>query len=158
MPYDWTPTPEGETLTLSPHRSLPPEGFVWFIGSTSALLGLTMLAVVGSSILWGLLPFAIAAIAAIWFALRHSLRQTEVREVLTLTPDRITLTRTDPGKPARLWQANPHWVRPEIVPGPVPDYLILRGGPREVELGAFLTPQERRAICADLRQRLRRTG
>ena len=30
--------------------------------------------------------------------------------------------------------------------GKVEDYLTLQGGPREVEIGAFLTPPERRAL------------
>lgn len=156
MPVDWTPTPEGEALTLAPHRSLPPEGFVWFIGATSALLGLTMLAVVGSKVLWGLLPFAVAAVAAIWVALRASLRRGEVREVLVLTADTVTLTRQDPGRPDRHWQAARPWARVEMAAAnaPVPHYLTLHGGPRVVELGAFLTPGERQGVYADLRQRL----
>ena len=30
--------------------------------------------------------------------------------------------------------------------GPVPNYLTLQGGPREVELGAFLSEEERLAL------------
>lgn len=160
MPVDWTVTPEGETLTLSPHRSLPPEGFVWFIGATSALLGLTMLAVVGSKVLWGLLPFAVAAVAAIWVALRASLRRGELREVLVIGPDTVTLTRRNPGQRDRHWRAPRPWARVEMAAAtaPVPHYLTLHGGPRVVELGAFLTAAERQRVYADLRARLHRAG
>ena len=41
--------------------------------------------------------------------------------------------------------------------GPVPQYLTLRGGPREVELGAFLTEEERQRLHADLSTRLRQS-
>jgi uncharacterized membrane protein len=38
--------------------------------------------------------------------------------------------------------------------GPVPQYLTLRGAGREVELGAFLSEDERLALRAELRRKL----
>jgi uncharacterized membrane protein len=38
--------------------------------------------------------------------------------------------------------------------GPVPQYLTLKGGGREVELGAFLSEDERRTLKDDLHRRL----
>ena len=38
--------------------------------------------------------------------------------------------------------------------GPVPNYLTLKGDGREVELGAFLSEEERLALRDDLHQRL----
>ncbi|MCB1513056.1 MAG: DUF2244 domain-containing protein [Hyphomicrobiaceae bacterium] len=38
--------------------------------------------------------------------------------------------------------------------GPVEDYLTLAAQGREVELGAFLTPEERRELDRELRHRL----
>ena len=48
----------------------------------------------------------------------------------------------------RSTQANPHWVRASLYPsgGPVANYLTLVGNQREVELGAFLVPEERQEI------------
>ena len=54
------------------------------------------------------------------------------------------------------WEANPHWVSVKLRnDGPVERYLTLRGGGREVELGSFLTPEERESLHADLNRRLR---
>jgi uncharacterized membrane protein len=39
--------------------------------------------------------------------------------------------------------------------GPVEHYLTLQGGPREVEIGAFLTVEERLALQRELLDRLR---
>ena len=43
------------------------------------------------------------------------------------------------------WCADLHWVSLTLTPrgGPVPQYLTLSGGGRVVELGVFLTPDER---------------
>lgn len=158
MPIEWLPpSPEGDRLHLWPYRSLPRRGFVWFVGGTASLIALPLLAVLGHAVLWGLLPFLILAIAALWWALERSYRDAEILEDLTLTPDRITLTRHGPRGRRQSWEANPHWVRitRHETGGPVPQYLTLQGGPREVEIGAFLTPAERLSLEHDLRQRLR---
>lgn len=163
MPHEWLPPDRdsngdsnGERLHLWPYRSLPRRGFVWFVGGTAALIAVPLVGVLGSPVLWGLLPFLLAAIAAIWWALERSYRDAEIVEDLSLTPDRVSLTRHGPRGRRQDWQANPHWVKVTLHPtgGPVPDYLTLSGGGREVELGPFLTPAERRALASDLRQRL----
>lgn len=155
MPYRWTETsPQApKTLLLWPHRSLPARGFAWFIGLTAALLSVPLLAVLGSPILWALLPFLLATVAGIWIALRRNNRDRSVTETLTLTRDTATLVRREPDGTTRTWQANSHWVRVSLYPtgGPVGDYLTLSGERREVELGAFLTPEERKSLAADLR-------
>jgi uncharacterized membrane protein len=157
MPYEWLPpSPAGQRLHLWPYRSLPRRGFVWFIGGTAVLLAVPLLGVIGSPVLWALLPFLLAAIAAIWWALDRSYRDGEIGEDLTITPGGVTLVRHGPRGRRQDWQANPHWVKVTLHPtgGPVPDYLTLSGGGREVELGSFLTPAERRALASGLRQRL----
>lgn len=156
MPYQWTQTAPDDsgavlqTLTLWPHRSLPRKGFVWFIATTAILLALPIVAVLGSPILWGLLPFGAIVVAAIWFALQHSYRTGQTHEELTLDRQHLTVRRSDPGKPEREWQTNSYWVRAIIRKGPVEDYLTLTDGTREIELGVFLTPPERRALREEL--------
>lgn len=139
-------------LRLWPHRSLPPEGFVLFIGATAALLSLPLLALLGSAAVWVLLPFFAAALVAVWWALRATYRSGEVREELTLWPDRVELVRRDPSRPARRWEANPHWVRAALhtTGGPVPNYLTLAGSGRTVEIGAFLSEEERVALKPEI--------
>ena len=157
MPYEWTQAPEGTAeLHLWPYRSLPRRGMVWFLGITAALLGLPALVLIGSPVLWGLLPFLLGAIWAIWAALNRSFRDGEIVEVLRLSPDTAHLTRHGPRGRWANWQANPHWVRVTLHPtgGPVPNYLTLRGAGREVELGAFLTESERITLERELRRAL----
>lgn len=158
MPYRWFP-PDGSLprqLHLWTHQSLPVTGFVTFIAVTAALMSLPLLANLGSPSLWILLIFALAAIAAVWWALRRNARDRQVTEDLSLGPDRVILIRRDPRGQVKSWSANPHWVRVTLysTDGPVPDYLTLTGEGREVELGAFLTPDERTALAKDLRAAL----
>ncbi len=160
MPYEWTKAHEGTTeLHLWPYRSLPRRGMVWFLGLTAALLGLPALVLIGSPVLWGMLPFLLGAIWAIWAALNRSFRDGEIVEVLHLSPDTATLTRHGPRGRRQEWQANPHWVQVTLhaTGGPVPNYLTLRGAGREVELGAFLTEAERASLERELRRALKGT-
>jgi uncharacterized membrane protein len=157
MPHQWLPpTGEKATLQLWPYRSLPRRGMVWFIAITAALVSLPLLILLGSQLLWGILPFITLAVAGVWWALERNYKDAEILEVLTLSATEVTLTRTGPRGRRQTWQANPHWVRVILHPkdGPVLNYLTLQGGPREVELGAFLTPDERLALLSELKQAL----
>jgi len=159
MPYEWLPSGNGEQrLHLWPHRSLTQHGFVWFIGVTAVLFAVPLLVVLGSPILWALLPFPLGAIWAIWFALRKDSRNREIIEDLCLSATRMTLVRHGPKGRRQDWEANPYWVRVTLHPtgGPVPNYLTLKGDGREVELGAFLSEEERIALRDVLRDRIAR--
>lgn len=159
MPYEWLPPREGEQrLHLWPHRSLSQRGFVGFVGLTAALIAVPLLPNLGSPVLWALLPFLLATIWGIWFALRKNGRDRDIVEELTLTPDRITLVRHGPKGQRQDWEANPYWLRVTLheTGGPVPNYLTLKGGGREVELGAFLSEEERVALKGEIDAKLHR--
>lgn len=166
MPYRWdmiTEAPEqsgaspvqATRLTLWPHRSLTPSGFVTFIAATTLLLALPVFALLGQPALWFVMAFATPVVWAVWIALRRTSREAGRGEVLTLTPDLLTVEHTLTAPP-RTWETNPYWVQARLHPtgGPVPDYLTLIGEGREIELGAFLTPGERRALAGELREKL----
>jgi uncharacterized membrane protein len=159
MPYEWLPS-KGETdrLHLWPHRSLTQRGFVWFVGLTAALIAVPLLAHLGSPVLWALLPFLAGTIWALWFALRKNGRDRDIVEDLTLSPDHITLVRHGPRGKRQDWEANPYWLRITLheTSGPVPNYLTLKGEGREVELGAFLSEEERIALKGELMDRIAR--
>lgn len=153
MPYEWIepredPDAPMAELHLWPYRSLPKRGFVFFIGLTAAFIALPLAAVLGSPILWALLPFLALAVAGLWYALSRSYRDGSTLEILILRRDCIALIRHNPLGPVQQWQANPHWTTVRIHPtgGPVPHYLTLKGEGREVEIGAFLSENERRDL------------
>ena len=151
------PADPGKCILLWPYRSLPRTGFVWFIAVTAAMISLPLIALIGSPVLWGMLPFLLLAIAAIWWALQRSYRDGAITEHLTICADTMTLIRVGPQGKRAEWQANPYWVTPVLHPtgGPVPNYLTLRGGDREVELGVFLSEPERITLHGDVISLLR---
>ena len=161
MPYEWTPPPaqasDERRLALWPYRSLLRRHFVIFIGATAALAALPLLAVLGTLVLWALLPFLLLTLWGIWFALSQSYKSGELLEELELGQNTARLTRHTPGKARQDWQANRYWITVQLYPttGPVENYVTLRGGNREVEIGAFLDPEERLALYDELKTALR---
>ena len=157
MPYRWTHTPQETTLTLWPFRSLPRRGFAVFILVTFAFITLPLFAVIGTAILWGLLPFLMLAVFALWWGLERSYRDGNILEVLTLGPETVLLVRTSPNGGVQDWVCNTYWARAEMhqTGGPVPYYVTLSGNGRTVEIGAFLSEQERRSLYGELAEALK---
>lgn len=156
MPYRWSGDPAtGQRLDLWPHRSLSVRAFAAFIAATAVGLALPLTSLLGRPALWFVLVPAALTLAALWLALRRNSREARRGEVLTLDRQRIEVVNRMRAAP-RTWTANPYWTEVRIRPegGPVPDYLTLKGAGREVELGAFLSPGERKALADDLRAAL----
>ncbi|MBK5927203.1 DUF2244 domain-containing protein [Rhodobaculum claviforme] len=145
-------------LRLTPHRSLSPEGFVLFFAVTCGLIAIPLIAVLGTPVLWGVLPFVVVTVGGMWLALRRSNADGALTEDLCLWSDRMALVRHNPRGPRQEWEANPFWVRVVLhaTGGPVENYLTLKGGGREVELGAFLAPHERAELSEALTRALAR--
>ena len=153
MPYQWiSDTGARRQLHLWPHRSLPRKGFVIFIAVTASLSALPLLTVLGSPVLWALLPFLVIAVAGIWWALERSYRDGQIVEDLIVEQATMRLTRHGPRGSRQDWEANPYWVRVILHPrgGPVPNYVTLKGGSRDVEIGAFLSENERLSLAREL--------
>lgn len=139
-------------LELWPHRSLPRQGFAAFFAVTAAMAALPLLSVLGTPVLWFVLVPFVLVLSLTWAMLRRSYRDGDLIEELRLSRDRMRLVRRDPDGRQRDWEANPYWVRVRLHEdgGPVENYVTLSGGPREVELGRFLSPEERAVLKDDL--------
>jgi uncharacterized membrane protein len=155
MPYDWTPTAPGSSsgeLHLWPHQSLPPRGLAAVVLGIFTLALIPLFTMLGSVLLWGILPFVLLAVLGTWFALSRNQRDRRIIEVLTLTENDARLVRRNPNGDIQEWQCNRFWVTPVMHEhdGPVPHYVTLRGSGREVEIGAFLSEDERVALYDEL--------
>ncbi|WP_118136643.1 DUF2244 domain-containing protein [Oceanicella sp. SM1341] len=139
------------TVTLWPHRSLSQRGFHLLILLTSLVYLVPLTALVGTRALWVMLPFAGLHVGLLWLFMRRNYRDARITEEVKLWPDLMTVERRDPGGRVRHWHANPYWVRLEIArEGRPENYLTLTGNGRRIELGAFLSPEERLTLHDEL--------
>ena len=123
------------------------------------LIQLPLFAVLGTVVLWVLLPFLMITVAAIWLALKRSYHDQNVLETLSLKADDVHLQRRNPMGDNQEWDCNVYWTKLSIYPsgGPVPNYLTLTGNGREVEIGAFLSEEERPVLYSELSEFLARS-
>jgi len=159
MPYTWKNTCSGTSeLRLWPHQSLPAYGFAATILGIFALSSIPLYGLIGTVLLWGILPFVLLALGAMWYALRRNERDLQIMEILTLTSDDLHLTRKTPQGATQEWHCNPYWTQVNLHEkgGPVPHYVTLSGAGREVEIGAFLSEDERKVLYAELKDKVAR--
>lgn len=141
--------------SIKPYRSLSNFGFGATIMFTACAFLLPLLAFLGTQALWTLLFFVGPAVAALWYFIRRNDKDGSLVENVTLWPDLIAVHRQNPRKPDQYWHANPYWVSVHMRDTKkCPSYLTLKGAGREIELGAFLTVDERKDLEKDLRKQL----
>ena len=114
-------------------------------------LALPLIAVSTTPVFWGLLPFAIAALAMLWLGFRRSQFDGRLTETVTVWRDEIRVERREPRGRVRRWSADPYQARLRLhEAAKVESYLTLKGSGREIELGAFLSPEERVALAGEI--------
>ena len=147
-----------QRLRLWPHNSLPPKGLAAFVLATFTMILIPVLTLLGSPVLWGLLPFALLAVWGIFHALRRNQKSREIVEELTLDAQEARLTRTDPSGAVQAWDCNRYWTKITKYDegGPIPQYVTLKGKGREDESGAFLSEEERIELYDELQRAWRR--
>jgi uncharacterized membrane protein len=137
---------------LWPHRSMTRSGFRWFMGALAAGLSIPLAAAGATPVGLFLAPFLVGALALAWWMIRlNDRRRARQRETVRLWSDSLAVEHVTPRGRALRWSANPYWVSIELRDTRAAErYLTLTGGGRTIELGAFLTPEERIALAADL--------
>jgi len=157
MPYTWQNTTQGKRLTLRPHRSLPIRGFAAVFLTAFIFAMLPLFGLIGTLLLWGMLPFVLVTLGGLYFAFMHTYRTGDAEEELTIGPEETRLTHVPHKGAPRDWSCNTYWTRAQIYPsqGPVPFYITLKGNGREVELGSFLSEDERKVLIGELKDALR---
>lgn len=131
-------------VRLWPNRSLSRRGKRGALTLAGVGLCIPLAALVSTPAFWGLLPFAALPVSLLWLSFRRNDRDGRLVEELTLWPDEVRVERREPRGAVHRWRAAPYWVRLGLYPdGKVENYLTLKGNGREIELGAFLSPEER---------------
>ena len=115
------------------------------------MLALPLFAVLGSPVAWVLMVFFAAALWAVWRAITVNQTHRSLHEALRFDTERVHLAHRPTKGPTLEWEANPYWVSVHLrQDGPVENYLTLKGNGREVEIGSFLTPEERADLYDEL--------
>ena len=94
-------------------------------------------------------------VSAIYFAIRKNFRDRSIVVRLTLTCEHFHLLRQEANGQQKDWDCNAYWARVHMheTGGPVPHYITLSGNGREVEIGAFLSEDERIELFSELQAR-----
>ena len=144
-------------VVLWPNRSLTKSVRKRVFALVAVGLAVPLLPALGTPVFWGLLPFCLIAFAALWVAFRRSDADGRLSEHVTLWADEMRVERREPSGRIRRWRADPYWVRLTVHPDARPEnYLTVKGGGREIELGAFLSPEERTVLAEEIEAAIRR--
>jgi len=143
-------------LTLRPNRSLSRVHARWLVLAVGGLflLGSIRFLLLG---MWPVIPFMIADVALLAWALRSNYRSGGNHERLVLVQDRLTLTRVSPWGESHVVTFEPWFTQVQIEETPLGDALLfLAAHGRRVVVGAFLSAPERREVGAVIREALAR--
>lgn len=147
-------TPPLLDVVLYPHRSLGPNGFLVLMGvlcTCSFAVGLVFVL----SGAWPVIGFLGIDVLVVYVAFRMNYRAARAYETVRLSPSALEITQVDAAGRGRRLTFQPHWLAVDIDDPPRRDSrLTLRSHGRRLEIGRFLTPQEKLELAQALRRAL----
>ncbi len=150
-----TAAPARFDIVLYPNRSLGRTGFAVLMGAivlVSATIGAGFM-MVGA---WPVTGFFGLDVVLIFVAFRWQDREARRAEFVRLDQGGLTVRRLEPDGSSQSWQFEPYWLRVSIeLAGRHHCRLMLRSHGRQLEIGAFLTPDERAGLAHALEIALR---
>lgn len=141
---------------MRPHRSLSPLGF-WIlmaaIGGVSFTTGMVFL-LAGA---WPVFGFFGLDVLLVYVFFRLNYREARAFETLTLTETELLLRKISPVGKVISYRFEPYWLRVKIdSPTQTRSRLTLSSHGKTVEIGAFLTEDEKIGLAQEIRDALRR--
>ncbi len=110
--------------------------------------------------LWTVLPFAGLEILVLGAAFYLCLTRSQIREVVSVNASVVTVEKGR-NTPEERWECPRVWARISLEQPHIawyPSRLAIAFQGRQVQLGAFLNEEERRALAAELQQIIHRDG
>jgi uncharacterized membrane protein len=109
---------------------------------------------------WTVLPFAGLEVVVLGAAFYICLARSQMREVVSVNAEHVTVEK---GRqtPQERWECPRAWARISLEPPPFawyPSRLAIGYQGRQVQVGAFLNEEERRALAAELQRVIHRDG
>ncbi len=139
-------------IILRPNRSWTWRANTYFIAT---MLSISM-AIAASFALrgyWLILPFSTLEMSALIACLYYCVRRTHQQEVLTFSVEELVLERGH-RHPERVYRFSRFFARFFVEPAPHPwyrDRIEVRAREEHVEIGRFLTPDEKARLVTQLR-------
>jgi uncharacterized membrane protein len=152
-PPDLQTSPIFFDAVLYPHRSLPPQGFIVLM----LVLSVVSFAAGVSFVLlgaWPILGYFGLDVLLVYLAFRASYRSARMHEWVRLTEDTLTVERVGQRGERRRWQFQPFWLRVVLEEQEETNRLVLTSHGRELVVGRFLGPTERKNLATALKQAL----
>jgi uncharacterized membrane protein len=134
------------STTLSPHRSLSPEGFKWLIRGVLAanvVVGLPMY-LLGA---WPVAGFMGIDVWLLWFFFQRSYLDARRRETLTLTDRELIVERRSPDGELEEHRLDAYWLRFDVSE----ERLVVVSRGNRIVVGRFLSPEERGQLAEELK-------
>lgn len=145
------PSGPGARLVLRPRRALSAGQFRGFFGLLATVMGLVAAYAYSQGNVFAP-AFAVLDAAIVAAALRWVWRQGERFEVIALDERTLEVRRSAQAEPA--FRAHPYWVRLELAGAGDGHRVRLGSQGRQVEVGAFLSPEERLDLAGRLKDLL----
>ncbi|GGF33315.1 membrane protein [Aliidongia dinghuensis] len=143
------PTPLYETV-LRPHRSLTPWGFLLLMLAMAGVSFVTGIAFVRMGA-WPVTGFFVLDLLLLYGAFRLSYRAARVSETIRLVGDDVTVERVGVRGEVRRWRFQAFWLRIKLIEiDGRASRLVLTSHGRELAVGSFLSPDERRRLAGEL--------
>lgn len=134
--------------SLSPHRSLSPEGFKWLIrGAVAAnlVIGLPMY-LLGA---WPVMGFMGLDVFLLWYMFKRSYLDARRSETLVLTDRELIIDRKSPDGEREEQRLDAYWLKIDLG-----ERLVLSSRGQRVVIGRFLSPGEREDLADRLKAAL----
>lgn len=140
---------------LHPHRSLGRGGFRLLMGAV-ILINLMVAGICLAAGAWPVVPFCGLDVLVLWLAFRVNYRDARLYERVRLTERDLTVQRVAWKTPERHWTFQPYWLRVRVDDRPSRRHQVtLSSHGQSVEVGAFLSPEERAEFARALNDALR---
>lgn len=134
--------------SLSPHRSLSPEGFKWLIrGAVAAnlMIGLPMY-LLGA---WPVMGFMGLDVFLLWYMFKRNYLDARRSETLVLTDRELIVDRKSPDGEREEHRLDAYWLKVDL--GAEGTRLVLSSRGNRVVIGRFLSPEERERVADQLK-------
>ena len=144
---NWTDKREPTFLRmrLAPNRSLDSSGtkIVFFVIACGFLL--PIIPFIGSPVGTTLTVFSGLTFYLFLIMLQRNFQEGNIFEEISISKSKVIVVHQEKNKEQKIWEGNPYWTRVTLdIHNPkLKNYLTLAGKGKHIELGAFLSPEER---------------